>query len=139
MTYFLIKVTPVWGLTLLFTTLAYFAPLVYITNKELIDSHLENASNMLNQQTQQVRDLASQHTSKAMEMSSAAIKDYSSKASEMMGQAKGKAVEKGVVSGETADKTEESLKSAPAPPTSEPSGPDAQQAEAGKAEPVAAS
>ena len=103
-TYFLIKVTPTWGLTLLFTTLVYFLPLAYITNKEFVDQHLENAGSLINQQTNQIRDLASQHTSKAMEMSSSALKDYSSKASEMMGGAKKAAVEKGYVSQETADK-----------------------------------
>jgi len=135
-TYFLIKITPAWGLALLFTTAAYFVPLVYIKNRELIDSHLENAGNIINSQTKQVRDLASQHTSKAMEASSQTLKDYSAKAQGMMGQAKGKAVEKGIVSPQTADKTEESLKSAPAPPSEEPAGPDSKQAEAGTAEPI---
>lgn len=137
-TYFLIKVTPAWGLTLLFTTLAYFVPLVYISNKELIDGHVQNAGNIVGQQTQQVRDLASQHTSKAMEASSATFKDYSAKAQGMMGQGKNKAVEKGVVSPQTADQTEESLRSAPSAPTTEPEGPDSMQATSGTAEPVAA-
>jgi len=119
-TYFLIKITPAWGLALLFSTLIYFAPLIYITNKDLIDGHLNNASKLVNDQTQQLRDMASQHTSKAMEMGSNTIKDYSAKAQEMMGQAKNKAVEKGVVSPETANKAEEQLKSAPNAPSTEP-------------------
>ncbi|KAK5107242.1 hypothetical protein LTR62_001596 [Meristemomyces frigidus] len=150
-TYFLIKVTPAWGLALLFTTVLYFVPLIYINNKELIDSHLENAGNIVNEQTRQVRDMASQHTSKAMEVSSNTLKQYSARASEMVGQAQTKtaqtavqakdtAVQQGVVSPETANdlhaKTEQSLRSAPSAPATEPRGPDTLQAETGSAEPV---
>ena len=104
LTYFLIKITPTWGLALLFTTLTYFTPLLYIKNKELIDGHLNNASDLISKQTQQVRDLAGQHTGKAAEMAQGAFKDYSAKASEMMGSAKKSAVEKGAISEETAAK-----------------------------------
>lgn len=114
---------PSWGLTLLFVTAIYFVPLVYITNQELIDGHLATASNLITEQTNQVRDLASQHTNKAVEMSSAAFKDYSSKAQEMIGATKQSAVDKGYVSQQTADKvtptqttskvTSESFPSAP--------------------------
>lgn len=103
-TYFLVKITPAWGLALLFTTFAFFTPLIYIQNQELIDHHISNAQDLLNQQATQVRDLASQHTSKAMEASQSALKDYSAKASEMIGGAKKAAVDKGVVSKETVDK-----------------------------------
>lgn len=103
-TYFLIKITPAWGLTLLFTTFAFFTPLVYIKNQELIDHHLSNAQSLLNEQATQVRDMAQQHTSKAMEASQTALKDYSAKAGELIGGAKQAAVEKGVVSQETVDK-----------------------------------
>ncbi|KAK5153173.1 hypothetical protein LTS14_007818 [Recurvomyces mirabilis] len=148
-TYFLIKVTPAWGLALLFTTVIYFVPLIYISNKELIDSHLENAGKIVNEQTQQVRDLASQHTSKAMEASQQTFKQYSARASEMVGQTKEKAVQQGVaakeqavnqgiISPETADRTEESLRSAPSAPATELPGhaQDAMQAEHRTAEPV---
>ncbi|KAK3648979.1 hypothetical protein LTR56_007111 [Elasticomyces elasticus] len=138
-TYFLIKVTPAWGLALIGATVVYFVPLAYISNKEFIDGHLENAGQIVNQQTQQVRELASQHTSKAMEVSSQTLNQYSTKAKEMMGQAKGKAVDQGIVSQQTADKTEESLKQAPSAPADEPlSNPAGFQAEQSKAEPVAA-
>jgi hypothetical protein len=93
LTYFLIHITPAWGLALLFTTLIYFVPLVYISNKELIDHHLENASNIVSEQTQQVRDLAAQHTNRALEVSQSTFKDYSAKAQEALGQARGKAGE----------------------------------------------
>lgn len=91
-------------MALLFTTLAYFVPLAYLQNQEFIDEHLNNAHDLLNKQATQVRDLASEHTSKAMEMSQSALKDYSAKASEMMGGAKKAAVEKGIVSEGTANK-----------------------------------
>ena len=104
LTYFLIKITPAWGLALLFTTLTYFVPLAYISNKELIDHHLNNASEIVSKQTQQVRELAGQHTSKASEMAQGAFKDYSARASDLVGTAKKTAVEKGVVSEATAAK-----------------------------------
>lgn len=70
----------------------------------MIDGHLNNASEIISQQTQQVREMAGQHTGKAAEMAQGAFKDYSAKASEMMGSAKKAAVEKGVVTEETAAK-----------------------------------
>lgn len=132
LTYFLIKITPAWGLALLFSTLIYFVPLIYITNKDLIDEHLNNATKLVNDQTQQLRNIASQHTSKAMEMGSNTFKDYSAKAQEMIGQTKNKAVEKGVVSPDTANKAEEQLKGAPSAPSTEPAG------QASHAEPIPA-
>lgn len=137
-TYGLIKITPAWGLALLGVTATYFIPLAYISNKEFIDSHLENASNIIGQQTQQVRELASQHTSKAMEASSNTLKTYSARASEMVGQTKQKAVEKGVLSPQSANQAESTVKreNFPEAPKTEPAGPDNAQAEAATAEPV---
>ncbi|KAK4543265.1 hypothetical protein LTR36_005815 [Oleoguttula mirabilis] len=137
-TYGLIKITPAWGLALLGITSAYFVPLGYITNKEFIDSHLSNAGNIIGQQTQQVRDLASQHTSKAMEASSNTLKTYSARASEMVGQTKQKAVEKNIVSPQTANNAESTVKGEnfPEAPKSDLSGPDTTQAESARAEPV---
>jgi hypothetical protein len=117
-TYFLIKITPPWGLALLFTTLAYFLPLAYIQNREMIDTHVANAQDLINKQATQVRDLAAEHTNKAMQASQGALKDYSSKAQEMIGSAKKTAVDKGYVSAETAGVKKEDFQSAPtAPPT----------------------
>ncbi|KAK5126018.1 hypothetical protein LTR85_011373 [Meristemomyces frigidus] len=137
-TYGLIKITPAWGLALLGVTATYFVPLGYITNKEFIDEHLQNAGNIIGQQTQQVRDLASQHTSKAMEASTNTLKTYSARASEMVGQTKQKAVEKGVLSPQSADKAESTVKGEnfPEAPKTEPAGPDSAQAEAAQAAPV---
>ena len=113
-TYFLIKITPPWGLALLFTTFAFFTPLIYIKNQALIDGHLSNAQDLISKQTAQARELASQHSSKAMESSKSAFGDYAAKASEMMGGAKKAAVEKGYVSQETADKVPGGAAAAPA-------------------------
>ncbi|CZT25249.1 related to cell wall protein cwl1 [Ramularia collo-cygni] len=103
-TYFLVKIMPKWGLFLFFTTVVYFAPLAYISNKEFIDEHLNNASTIVSEQANQVRDIAGQHASKAVEASRSAIKDYSSQASELIGQGKKAAVDKGIVKPETAEK-----------------------------------
>lgn len=122
LTYFLIKITPAWGLALLFTTMTYFTPLIYIKNQELIDGHLNNASDIISKQTQQVRELAGQHAGKAGEMAQGAFKDYSTKAGEMMGSAKKAAVEKGIVSEETAAKVPGEVKKEdfPSAPDAEP-------------------
>ncbi|CAK3758220.1 related to cell wall cwl1 [Lecanosticta acicola] len=141
--YFLIKITPSWGLALLFTTVLYFAPLAYITNKEFIDEHLNNAQNIISEQATQVRDLAAQHTGKAYEATSSALKDYAAQAQEAIGQTKKAAVDKGVISKETADKvTPEkapvTTDDFPSAPKVEPAVPETAQAEEYKAEPIAA-
>lgn len=56
--YYLIKIVPYWGLALIATTMVFFVPLVYTTNQELIDHHLKNASDAINAQTSQVRNVA---------------------------------------------------------------------------------
>lgn len=90
----------------------------------MIDGHLNNASELISQQTQQVREMAGQHTGKAAEMAQGAFKDYSAKASEMMGTAKKTAVEKGVVSEDTAAKVPGEVKKEdfPSAPSAEPVG-----------------
>lgn len=100
---------------LFFTTLTFFAPLLYISNKQFIDEHLGNAQKIVSDQANQVRGLAAEHTGKAWEASQSAFKEYSSKAQEVIGQgaakaqeaagqAKQAAVDKGIVSPQTADK-----------------------------------
>ncbi|KAK5134572.1 hypothetical protein LTR08_006358 [Meristemomyces frigidus] len=137
-TYFLIKITPAWGLALVGATVIYFAPLAYIQNKELIDGHLQNAGNIIGQQTQQVREIASQQTNKAMEASSNTLKTYSARASEMVGQTKQKAVEKNILSPQTADQTEQTIKGEnfPNAPKEDPRSPANLQAQHGQAEPM---
>ncbi|KAI9804698.1 MAG: hypothetical protein M1833_006773 [Piccolia ochrophora] len=86
--YFLIKFVPLWGLSLIATSVAYLAPLVYIKNKEAIDSQIQSASNVVNQQANQMRDLAGQHTSRATSNLKSYAGDYSAKAQEYIGSAR---------------------------------------------------
>lgn len=102
--YFLVKVTPMWGLALLSTVVLYLAPLIYIKNKDVIDAHLNNAAEIANKQTEQLRQVAAKNTNKAFEATSSATSQYVSMAQEYMGGAKKSAVDKGYVSKETADK-----------------------------------
>lgn len=93
-----------WGLALLSTVVLYLAPLIYIKNKDVIDAHLNNAAEIANKQTEQLRQVAAKNTNKAFEATSSATSQYVSMAQEYMGGAKKSAVDKGYVSKETADK-----------------------------------
>jgi hypothetical protein len=95
---------PTWGIVLFFTTVIFFTPLAYMQNREMIDSQIANAQNLVNEQTEQLRDIAAQHTNKAVEMSQATYQEYSAKAQELLGQTKKAAVDKGIVSPKTAEK-----------------------------------
>ncbi|PQE29033.1 hypothetical protein CJF30_00004087 [Rutstroemia sp. NJR-2017a BBW] len=88
LSYYLIKVVPFWGLTLIATSVLFISPLVYKTNKEFIDHHLTNASNIVNQQTKQVKELASHHATRAAETTKQYAGEYASKAQEMIGHAR---------------------------------------------------
>lgn len=65
-------------------------PLIYKTNKELIDAQIAQASSIVNQQTQQVKELASHHAARAAETTKTYASDYSSKAQEMISSARGR-------------------------------------------------
>jgi hypothetical protein len=108
---------PTWGIILFFTTVVFFTPLAYMQNRELIDSHIANAQNLVNEQTEQIRDIAAQHTNKAVEMSQTAFQEYSAKAQELLGQTKKAAVDKGIVSPETAQKVAPEKSAASEKPT----------------------
>jgi hypothetical protein len=90
--YYLIKVVPFWGLALISSSILFLGPLVYKTNKELIDHHITNASNIVNQQTEQVRQIASQHAARATDVTKQYVGDYSAKAQELIGNARGRSV-----------------------------------------------
>jgi hypothetical protein len=64
----------------------FLTPLVYVQNKELIDHHITNAGNVINEQASQMRELAAQHTGRATETMKQYTSDYTKKAQEMMGQ-----------------------------------------------------
>lgn len=120
---------PTWGIALFFTTVVFFTPLTYIQHRELIDQHIADAHALVNDQTEQLRDLATQHTNKAVEMSQVAFQEYSAKAQELIGVGKKTAVEKGVVTEKIAPastngtattvKSEVKSQDFPAAPTSE--------------------
>lgn len=69
-------------------TTVYFVPLIYISNKELIDEQLSHASKIVNAQTAQVKDLAAQHTANATESLKAYTGDITKQAQDYIGSAK---------------------------------------------------
>ncbi|KAL9046617.1 MAG: hypothetical protein Q9214_000588 [Letrouitia sp. 1 TL-2023] len=83
--YWLIKFTPLWGLSLIAACGIYLGPLIYITNQEIIDEYLQNATDVVNAQASQIRDLAGHHTSRATETMKAYAGDYTSKAQSYIG------------------------------------------------------
>lgn len=85
LSYYLIKIVPLWGLALISTSVLFLTPLIYKLNQELIDHHLENASQIINQQTEQVKQLASHHAARATETTKQYVGEYSAKAQELIG------------------------------------------------------
>ncbi|KAL9119926.1 MAG: hypothetical protein Q9187_003517 [Circinaria calcarea] len=119
--YWLIKFVPLWGLCLIATSITYLGPLVYISNKDLIDHHLTNLSNIINSQATQVKDLAGHHTTRATETVKAYAGDYSAKAQEYIGSARGRSTSPEVTgksSPSTPMKSNTPMKSGPGSPPS---------------------
>jgi len=67
--------------------------LIYLQNKEFIDHHLNNAGNVINEQTSQFRDIAAQQASHAAEMTKSTANQLSARAQELMGQAQNRAAQ----------------------------------------------
>ena len=88
--YWLIKIVPFWGLSLIGASTIYLGPLIYVNNRELIDTHLANAQEIANSQAKQVKDLAGHHTSRASETVKQYAGGYSAKAQEYIGSARGR-------------------------------------------------
>ncbi|KAJ5976357.1 hypothetical protein N7481_010064 [Penicillium waksmanii] len=84
--YWLIRFVPIWGLAVISVTTAYFAPLVYISNREIIDEQIANLQAIISSQTNQLKDLAGEHTSHATGLMKQYVGDYSSKAQEYIGR-----------------------------------------------------
>ncbi|BDD63742.1 hypothetical protein MAP00_008605 [Monascus purpureus] len=80
--YFLVKFLPLWGLSLLSATIIYIGPLIYISNRELIDAQIESAQEALHEQANQLKELAGQRTSHAKGLVKQRLGDYSTKAQE---------------------------------------------------------
>lgn len=66
--------------------------MVYTTNQEFIDEQIKNVSNIVSQQTEQAKALASQHASTITNQTKSLATDYSAKAQEMIGNARGRSV-----------------------------------------------
>lgn len=88
--YFLIKFVPLWGLTLIATTIAYMGPLVYIKNKEVIDAQLEKGYHIAEQQAHQLRELAAQHAGGAAKTVQGYTQEYTKKAQETINSYRGR-------------------------------------------------
>ncbi|KAI5302139.1 hypothetical protein KEM56_000998 [Ascosphaera pollenicola] len=63
--YFLVLYFPLWLLAIFGVTFTYFAPLIYITNKGLIDAEIDDLNLLLNAQIQHVKDLFVHHSNRA--------------------------------------------------------------------------
>ncbi|KAI0998326.1 hypothetical protein K3495_g9869 [Podosphaera aphanis] len=85
--YFLVKYIPLWGLSLLGTSTLFLGTLAYRINQDVIDRHLENAAEIITQQTEQVKTIASQQAARATKQTKALVGDYSSKAQGFIGNA----------------------------------------------------
>ncbi|KAJ5769603.1 hypothetical protein N7520_004162 [Penicillium odoratum] len=84
--YWLIRIVPVWGLTVIGVTTAYIGPLVYISNREIIDEQIKNLQDIVSAQTNQLKDLAGERTSHATGLMKQYVGDYSHKAQEYIGR-----------------------------------------------------
>ncbi|KAI0390965.1 Reticulon-domain-containing protein [Xylariaceae sp. FL0594] len=84
LSYHLSKIVPYWGLALIGTTILFLAPLIYTTNKELIDHYVAEVSAMLDSQSKQLKDVASKHTSQATEITKQYVGDYTAKAQHIL-------------------------------------------------------
>ncbi|KAJ6444465.1 LOW QUALITY PROTEIN: Reticulon [Purpureocillium lavendulum] len=82
--YYLVKLVPYWGLAVIGTTIAFFVPLIYTTNQELIDHHLKNASDAIGAQTAQVRSVAQKQADQLATMGKQYAGDYTGKVQEML-------------------------------------------------------
>ncbi|KAJ0413950.1 Reticulon-domain-containing protein [Aspergillus carlsbadensis] len=80
--YWLIKILPFWGLSLLAVSIAYLGPLVYINNQEIIDAQIESLQQTINSQAHQLKGLAEERTHHATGVVKQYVGDYSNKAQE---------------------------------------------------------
>ncbi|KAK5106794.1 hypothetical protein LTS08_000917 [Lithohypha guttulata] len=90
LSYYLIKLLPAWGFALFSSCIVFLVPLVYTSNKELIDSQLQHANEVVTAQTQQLRDITADRTSKAAESVKSYTNEYAGLASEYIGKSRQK-------------------------------------------------
>lgn len=82
--YFLVRLVPYWGLAVIGTTVAFFVPLIYISNQELIDRHLDNISEAIGAQTAQVRSILQKQADQLAATGKQYAGDYTGKVQEML-------------------------------------------------------
>lgn len=82
--YYLVKIVPYWGLSLIATTVLFFAPLVYKSNQEFIDEHLRQATHVVSAQTAQLREATQKTTAQYTEVTKQYMGDYTAKAQELI-------------------------------------------------------
>jgi uncharacterized membrane protein YfhO len=76
---------------LISTSVLFLTPLIYKSNKQLIDEQIANLSQIVNQQTTQVKNIASQNLAAATETTKQYASEYSAKAHDLIG-ARGRSV-----------------------------------------------
>lgn len=84
------KLLPPWGFALFATSVIFITPLIYVSNKELIDSQIQHASEVVGEQTTQLKNLTAEHTSKGLETVKQYTGDYTAAASEYIGKSRQK-------------------------------------------------
>ncbi|RGP73746.1 hypothetical protein FLONG3_6237 [Fusarium longipes] len=82
--YYLVKLVPIWGLALIGTTVAFIVPLIYTSNQELIDQQLNHASELINAQTSQIQSVASKQMEQVSNISKQYVGDYSGKVQDLL-------------------------------------------------------
>ncbi|DAA74754.1 TPA_exp: Uncharacterized protein A8136_3070 [Trichophyton benhamiae CBS 112371] len=87
--YWLVMFLPLWGLALIATCVVYLAPLVYITNKEFIDSQLGNAQEIVANQASHVKEMAETQTAQATHIVRQYVGEYRAKANGYIGSTNG--------------------------------------------------
>jgi hypothetical protein len=79
--YFLIKLLPLWSLILIADICLFTLPLLYLQNQELIDAHLKRATDAVNKQVQQAKGIAAKHTGEYTNKAKAYASDLTGKVS----------------------------------------------------------
>jgi len=88
--YYLVKIVPVWGLSLLSISVLFLGPLIYFQNQEFIDQQINHASGVVTAQASQVKDLASQHAGQGLETVKAYTGAAAAQAQDLVGAARQK-------------------------------------------------
>jgi hypothetical protein len=70
---------------LIAVSVAYLGPLIYISNREIIDEQIAEVQKLINAQANQAKELANQHTSRATGLVKQYANEYSSKAQGYIG------------------------------------------------------